>query len=199
MHITRFPSRALVTGVLVAGSFALAACGDDDADADTPVETTAEPAASTGDDSSSDAVDVVEVRAADFGYGGLPAEVAAGTELRLVNDSASELHELVAIRLADDDTRPVAEIVRDDLEALLTSGPPAMVLLAAPDGAEQIVAVGDGTLAEAGRYAIVCMIPTGADPAEYLAAAAESQDGPPQVEGGPPHIAHGMFAEITVT
>ena len=41
------------------------------------------------------------------------------------------------------------------------------------------------------------MIPTGADPAVYLEAAAAS-DGPPQVDGGPPHVAHGMFAELTV-
>ena len=62
----------------------------------------------------------------------------------------------------------------------------------------EIAAVGDGTLAEPGRYVVLCLIPTGADPAEYLAAAATS-DGPPQVDGGPPHIAHGMFAELVVT
>jgi hypothetical protein len=71
------------------------------------------------------------------------------------------------------------------------------VLLAAPGG-EQIPAVGDGILADPGRYAIVCVIPTGADPDEYLAAAAESDAGPPDVAGGPPHIANGMFAELVV-
>jgi hypothetical protein len=44
----------------------------------------------------------------------------------------------------------------------------------------------------------VCFIPTGADPQEYLTAAQEATDGPPQVEGGPPHVVHGMFAEFTV-
>ena len=71
------------------------------------------------------------------------------------------------------------------------------VLLTAPGG-EQIAAVGDGTLAEPGRYLIMCAIPTGADAEEYLAAAATS-DGPTQVEGGAPHFAHGMFAALIVT
>ena len=46
-------------------------------------------------------------------------------------------------------------------------------------------------------YVILCAIPTGADVVEYLEAAATSE-GPPQVDGGPPHFTNGMFAEITV-
>jgi hypothetical protein len=80
---------------------------------------------------------------------------------------------------------------------LATLGAPATVLLAAPGG-PQIAAVGDGTLTRPGRYAIVCVIPTGADPDAYLQAAAESDEGPPEVDGGPPHIAQGMFAELVV-
>ena len=44
----------------------------------------------------------------------------------------------------------------------------------------------------------MCSIPTGVAPAEYLAAAAQSGGEPPQVAGGPPHLAHGMYAELTV-
>jgi hypothetical protein len=61
-----------------------------------------------------------------------------------------------------------------------------------------IPAVGDGTLSEPGRYLILCSIPTGADPDEYLKAAAESQGGPPEVPGGPPHLVNGMYGEIVV-
>jgi hypothetical protein len=61
-----------------------------------------------------------------------------------------------------------------------------------------IKAVGDGTLTEKGRYAVICAIPVGADPAAYLAAAQSSQGGPPNVPGGPPHLTQGMFGEITV-
>jgi hypothetical protein len=198
MNITPLHARAALAGVLITGTLLLAACGDDGVDADAPIDTAVESSVDSSVAADDAAADVVEVRAVDFGYGGLPAQVTPGTSLRLVNDSQTELHELVVFRLADGDDRPIADVVRDDLEAVLTGGPPAMVLLAAPGGAEQIVAVGDGTLTEPGRYAIICMIPTGADPAEYLAAAAQAQDGPPQVAGGAPHIAHGMFAEITV-
>ena len=41
-------------------------------------------------------------------------------------------------------------------------------------------------------------IPTGADPQAYLKAAAESEGGPPQTGGGPPHFVNGMFGEIAV-
>jgi hypothetical protein len=77
-------------------------------------------------------------------------------------------------------------------------GEPTMVLLAEPAGGTTIPAVGDGTLSEPGRYAVMCFIPTGADPAEYLRVAAETEEGPPQVPGGPPHFVHGMHAELLV-
>jgi len=75
---------------------------------------------------------------------------------------------------------------------------PAAVLLA-PPGGEQIDALGDGTLADPGRYALVCFIPTGVDPDEYLNAPPGEGGGPPVIEGaGPPHADHGMYAELTV-
>lgn len=151
-----------------------------------------------GDDGDSAVVDgVLQVEMTDFTFGDLPAEVPAGTRIEVTNSSTSELHEYVTYRLPDGDDRPVDEIIAD-AEALLTGGPPVAVLLAPPGSDEQIPAVGDGTLAEPGRYVVLCAIPTGADPADYLAAAATSE-GPPQVAGGPPHFVHGMFAELTVT
>lgn len=141
----------------------------------------------------------VEVRLVDFGFEGLPDEVPAGTQLTIVNEADEELHELVAFRLPDDEARSVhdlAQLPPEELGAII--GEPAAVLLAEPGG-ETIAAVGDGTLSEPGRYAIMCFIPTGADPSEYLAAAAESEGGPPDVAGGPPHFVHGMLAELAVT
>lgn len=168
----------------VASPALLAGCGDD-ADA------------GSGDGLVRDGVLTVEL--SDFRFGELPDSVPAGTRLTVENTSTVELHELVAVRLDDDDDRPVDEIVGGDLGALFAAGPPAAVVLAAPGGGEPIPAVGDGTLTEPGRYLLVCMIPTGADPAEYLAAAAAASDGPPKVPGGPPHVAHGMYAELEVT
>lgn len=147
--------------------------------------------------------DTVVVRLVDFTFEDLPATVPAGTQLSIVNESENELHELAAIRLPDDEDRSIEELLElppEELEGSLA--PPSTVLLAAPGG-EQIPAVGDGTLDEPGRYAVICVIPTGIDPQVYLDAAGEAaasgEEGPPEVEGGgPPHIAQGMFAELTV-
>jgi hypothetical protein len=153
--------------------------------------------AACGDDSDASAADgVLDVTLSDFSFGDLPAELAAGTRLQVENVSDTELHELVAVRLADGDDRPVAEIVASGLDEVLAGGPPAAVLLAAPGG-EQIDAVGDGVLDEPGRYLLLCAIPTGADPQEYLEAAATG-DGPPQVDGGPPHFVNGMVDDLVV-
>ncbi|MEZ5323293.1 MAG: hypothetical protein R2698_14705 [Microthrixaceae bacterium] len=141
----------------------------------------------------------VDVTAVDFAFDGLPAKVEAGTRLTLRNGAAHELHELVAFRLPDDEDRSVTEILRlSEAEIGTLLGAPKTVLLAAP-GAEQIAAVGDGTLAEAGRYLVMCAIPTGVDPATYLKAAAETGGEKPDVAGGPPHFVSGMLAELTVT
>ena len=170
----------------------MAGCGSDDA---------AEPAATVDTTAITSAeLPVIEVEAVDYAFQNLPESVPAGTRFTLTNDANAELHEFVAIRLADDETRPVEEIVHlpeAELGAIIGAGPPATVLLAAPGG-EQIAAVGDGTLTEPGRYLVFCSIPSGVAPEVYLDAAAASNGAPPQVEGGPPHFAHGMFAELVV-
>ncbi len=185
-------------GVALAALIAItAACGDDDSDAaTTPEEPTArEPA----EEAAPDRPDIVEITMADYEFLGAPERVPAGTRLTVTNSSEAELHEVVALRLPDEETRSVDELVAlppEESQAAV-GGPPVAVLLAEPGG-PQIAAVGDGTLAEPGRYVLVCMIPTGADPGAYLEAAAESA-GPPQgVEGGPPHILHGMYTELIV-
>jgi len=175
-HLTRPARLTAISSVLSVAAIALSGCGDDGAD--------------VLDDG------VLTVAMSDFTYGDLPDEVPAGTRIEVTNESPNELHEFVTYRLDDSDGRDIDEIVAD-AEALLTGAQPVTVLIAAPGG-EQIPAVGDGTLAEPGRYVILCAIPTGADVGEYLEAAATSE-GPPQVDGGPPHFMNGMYAEITVT
>lgn len=189
-HSRPQPRLRLMHGILAAGLIiGLAACGDDDDD-------TANAATATTDIEISDGV--LEVIAVDYGFEGIPERIEAGTRLRLRNDAPGELHELVAFRLDDDDDRSVEDIVHlppEEMQAAL--GAPITVILAPPNSEQIAVPIGDGTLSEPGRYAIICMIPTGADPDEYLAAAASS-DGPPDVGGGAPHIAHGMYAEVIV-
>lgn len=143
--------------------------------------------------------DTKTVTAVDYAFENLPKSVSAGTTLQLKNSSAKELHEMVVVRIPDGERRPVQELVNlpeAEQEAIFGSGEPAMVLLAPPGGGEVIKAVGDGKLTAKGRYAVVCYIPLGADPAAYLNA--PPSDGPPQVAGGPPHVTQGMFGEITV-
>lgn len=190
MYPTSPTTPRLVLAGLVAFGLLVGACGDDDADSAAPKPIV----------DSDDVAEVIEVHTVDFAFEDLPESVPAGTRLTLVNDSAVELHELVALRIPDDETRSVEELLalpEEELGAMM-QGPPAAVLLAAPGG-EQVEAIGDGTLTEPGRYAIVCFIPTGVDPDVYLKASA-GKDGPPEIDGaGPPHVVHGMHAELTVT
>lgn len=177
--------RSLVRALTVLSLTALAACAGQAADEETTTTST-EPAAET-----------LEVRALDYEFADLPDEIAAGTTLTLFNESEAELHEMVAIRLPEDETRSVEELVSDP-ESLASFFPSVSTVLIAPPESGSVAVEGTGTLDEPGRYAIICAIPTGADPDEYMAAAAEAEGGPPEVDGGPPHFAVGMYAEVTV-
>ncbi len=139
---------------------------------------------------------VVVIRGNDYSFDDVPEAIPAGSRLDLRNVSATELHELVAFRLPDDEARSVTELVflpREELDAVL--GAPVAVLLQAP-GEPVLAAVGDGTLSEPGRYVLMCFVPVGADPAEYLAAAASGQK--PDVVPGSEHFMQGMYNELVV-
>lgn len=174
------------------------ACGDD-AEAESPTTTADTVADHTGDEhaGNEDAVGLM-IDGVDYGYGNVPASVPAGTRLGLTNTSDVELHELVAFRLADDAQLPeLLEMPPAELEAAL--GAPVTVILQPPGAPESVVAVGDGTLTEPGRYVLMCFIPIGADPEVYMAAVAAAGGGKPEgVAGGPPHFTAGMVAELTV-
>lgn len=153
-------------------------------------------ACSTGEATAS--TTTVEITATDFAFEGIPTEVTAGSTLSLTNASETELHELVVVPLAEDETRSaedLASLPPDQLGPMFADV--SAVVVAPPTGDGKVVK-GDATLSTPGRYLLVCMIPTGADPDAYMAAAAEATDGPPEVDGGPPHIVHGMYGEITV-
>lgn len=139
----------------------------------------------------------IEVTAVDYEVENLPERIASGATLSLVNESAVELHELVAIPLPADETRSVDELIADP-GALVAYFPSVEAVLIAPPLEGSIAVEGTGTLSTPGRYAIICAIPTGAIPEDYLAAAAEAEGGPPEVAGGPPHFVEGMWAEVIV-
>jgi hypothetical protein len=211
MTRTRTPGRLALSALLATGLL-FTACGDDEPDepaaavAESPETTEATDHSSTthADEGEPATVEdgVVTVEVTDYSFGDLPDTIPAGTKLDLTNASSVEFHELVAFRLPDDEERSVEELLQLPEEELgaIVAGPPATVLLAGPDGAESSAAVGDGTLSEPGRYAIVCFIPTGTDPAVYEDAAQNPDAGPPEPgpDAGPPHFVHGMHAEIVV-
>lgn len=173
-----------------------ASCGEDDGD-DAAVTTTTTTTEARAEEAGGETVDITAVN---YAFQGVPATMPAGSTITLVNDSEDEVHEVVAFRINDDADISVEDMLalpEEELGQYVTPGPPAMVLVA-PPGGDGFPAVGDGTLTEPGRYALACFIPTGADPQEYLDAAQEGGEGPPQVEGGPPHFTQGMFAELTV-
>lgn len=169
----RFRGSGLRVAALLALALVAAACGGGDDDG------------------------VKTVTAADYKFNNLPKSVDVGTTLTLKNSSDKELHEMVVMRIPDDERRSVAELMAlPEAEGnAIFRGPPAMVLIAPPGSAEVIKAVGDGMLMEKGRYAVICTIPTGADPAAFLQAM-QSDSQPPG--GGAPHFANGMLGQITV-
>lgn len=184
------------------------ACGDDTEDT---ADETAEPTASDSSSESTAADTATEtgdgeeivVTAEDYKFVGLPATTKVGTKLTLTNNSPTELHELVAVKIPESETRSIDELVKlpeAELDALFGAAQPAMVLVHPPGGGDMIPAVGDGTFTEAGRYIIICAIPVGADPAKMMAAMQAATEGPPTTEpgAGPPHFTQGMYAGITV-
>lgn len=196
---------------LAVGVLGLSACGSDDEAADTTT-TEADASTTTHDDSadhdstdhdstdhdSGDAPPTVSIGLVDYSFEDVPDRIPAGTPLSISNASTTEVHELVAVRLPDDETRTAEQLVAlppAELGALIGAEPAAVLI--APPGEDGFPVVGDGTLTEPGRYLLLCSIPLGADPAEYLAAA-QTSAGPPQVAGGPPHFTAGMYAEVEV-
>lgn len=187
-----------LTALAAATVMTIAACGSDENTSSTTVAV-ADTTHDTTHDTTTDHQPVtVVIGGVDYAFTDVPTSTPAGTTLELQNTSEAELHELVAFRLPDDEV-PLAELVQlppDELAARL--GVPVTVVLQAPGSDQQIVAVGDGSLQEPGRYAIMCFIPSGVDPQVYLEAAAASNGAPPQVPGGPPHFVNGMYAELVV-
>lgn len=188
--------------MLLALVLVVAACGDDEG-GDTTVVTdgadtsvTSEATDTTGDQATGEQVNIVGV---DYAFQGVPESVPVGTELTFSNESEAEVHEMVLVRIDDDETRPLDELlgIPEEEAGEVTEFKGVSVAFPGEDGT-----VVDGSLVvdEPGRYALLCFIPTGADPQAFRDAI-ESGDTEeaPEVEGGPPHMTQGMAAELTVT
>lgn len=178
------PLRLIVACVL--GALLLGACGNGDDGALDDV--------GTPDDEPA----VVAIVGVDYAFEGVPATVDSRTELTLENQSEVEIHEIVALKVADDETRSAPELLQLPPEQQGDVATMVAVQVVFPDG-ESVEPYGPVVLEEPGRYILACFIPEGADPDEFREAMAEATEGPPDVAGGPPHFTLGMFAELTVS
>lgn len=195
-----------VFGASIALTLGLAACGSEDVDDAATTTTEASEESTTEEPTTTESPDggatgeTVEITGVDYSFQGVPESVRAGTELTFTNASEGEVHELVAIRIDDDETRPLEELLGlpEEEAGEVTEFQGVSVALPGEDG---MVVEGDLILEEPGTYALLCFIPTGADPQAYrdlLAGPPPEGEGPPDIPGGPPHFTNGMVAELTV-
>jgi uncharacterized cupredoxin-like copper-binding protein len=190
----RILARTALCTALAAIAVAGAGCGD------SSDETTGTGAgASSTAAPTSAASKTLEITGIDYAFTGVPKTVAAGTVVTFKNTSTKEVHELVALRVKDGDTRPVSALLQLPEAERDQAAEFKGVSIALP-GEPAVTPEGPVTLAQPGRYLFVCAIPTGADPAAYKAAMQNPTPGPPpSIPGGPPHVVQGMVSELTVT
>ena len=187
MRLSSTALRGAALAIVVTG----AGCADTGSDEKAAVTTvTATPNTTAG-------AKTLEVIGDDYEYKGVPAKIAPGTVISFTNASKREVHELVAVRVKDGETRSTAELLElpDEEGEKVTEF--KGVAIAYP-GEKAETPAGPLNLSQPGRYLFFCFIPTGADPVAYKEASSKATDGPPKVAGGPPHIKSGMLAEVTV-
>jgi len=125
-------------------------------------------------------VETIDVTAAEYQFTGLPEDLDAGYYIVNFTNDGNELHELVAVRINDDVTLSVEELLALPEEEADTMIQFMSAAFAAPGD----TTVASLNLVEPGRYAVVCFVPTGT-----------TMD----AEGtGPPHAMEGMTQEMTV-
>lgn len=192
----------------------LAACGSgDDTAADTsvpatptaPAQTMAATTTTTEAGPETTLPTQVEITAADYEFRGIPDVVPAGTRLKLLNASSDEFHMALIIRLDPKDDRTSDELIALDVLDVIDQGAeefplgtPQAVMLARPGEPGYATPVGSPVVFNPGRYAVFCLIPVGADPAEAEARADAGPPVPADFEGTIPHYQGGMYAEFTV-
>lgn len=195
---TRSPAWRRFGVLLVAFAFVAMACGDDD-DAVAPVPGGDPTEVDDGGEALEISDDAMLITGADYEFRGVPEIAEVGTELAFTNISEEEVHEIVLLKVDDDETRPLNELLalpENERDAVAQF---RGVTVAFP-GQDAVFTDGSVTLSEPGRYVLICTIPTGADPQAYRDAVADPEaEGPPDVAGGPPHLVNGMVAELEVT
>ena len=140
----------------------------------------------------------IAVTARDYSFESVPEVVATGAEITLTNQSEAEVHEIVLIKIADVETRTIEELLDlpDEESESLVEFQGVLIALPGEEGSSPEGAGSSITVTEPGRYAMVCFIPQGADPA-VLAEAIES-GAETDLGDGTPHAFLGMVEEFQV-
>ncbi len=127
----------------------------------------------------------IEVTAREYSFDGLEQIDGTGSYALILRNEGAQLHELILVRIDDDETRPIEELLEEDDPSQFATD--IAFAFACPGDAGEPTAV---EIDEPGRYAAVCFIPVGVTP-ETPAEEFETL--------GPPHAMEGMVAEFEVT
>ena len=140
----------------------------------------------------------IAVSARDYSFENVPEVMAAGAEITLSNESDAEMHEIVLVKIADVESRTIEELLElpDDESESLVEFQGVLVAMPGEEGSNPEAGGSSITVTEPGRYAMVCFIPQGADPALF-AEGAEGEEGP-DLGDGTPHAFLGMVEEFSV-
>ena len=126
----------------------------------------------------------VEVTASEYAFAGGDELATQGEYAMTLTNSGQELHEAIIVRLSDEETRTVAELLESEEDPEMTD---VAFAFACPGATAEPVAV---NIDQPGRYVMLCFVPVGTLPTTP----------PEQFETlGPPHAAQGMVKEFTVS
>ena len=142
----------------------------------------------------------VDAIASEYQFQGVPSEIPVGPTIFSLENAGEQVHELIVMRINDDVTMSVEELLALPEEEAMSMVTPAAFAFAFPG----TVASSTADLT-AGRYFALCFLPVGATP-DVLAQLEElGVDGPEDtipadagLELGPPHFTEGMLLEFTV-
>jgi hypothetical protein len=151
---------------------------------------------------------MVQIEAFDYGYSGFDVEIVAGDAIELFNRSEVEFHNLVVIRLDDDDSRTVGEIAEIAPEGSKNPGSHGVVEFVG--AGRTLVSIGQMDAApgedalngrirlqRSGRYMALDTVAKGADPLT-VRKFVDTRAATFLVAGGPLGYQHGMIVEFFV-
>ena len=127
----------------------------------------------------------VDISAKEYAFSDLPTDAAAGPTVIGFTNAGNEFHELILVKLADGEERPLEELLAlpdEEVDGLITD---TAFAFAPPDTATTVTADLDP-----GRYVSICFVPVGITPAALESGAPlDDTDG---------HFMHGMVDEFRV-